>query len=111
VYELKSLKTRCEICYEIRLLKTAELTKKMGYDAFTTTLTISPYQNHELIKKIGLKVAEQIGVEFIYYDFREGYKRSIEISKELELYRQKYCGCIFSEEERYSPKFKRKNGK
>ena len=111
VYELKGHASRCETCYRMRLLRTALLAKEKGYDAFTTTLTISPYQNHDLIKSVGAMVSEEVGVPFVYYDFRDGYRKSIELSKELELYRQKYCGCIFSEEERYSPEFRKKKAK
>jgi len=101
---------RCSICYNLRLGKTAETAKKNGFDAFTTTLTISPYQSLELIKKIGDKVAQEVGVSFLFKDFREGFKESHEKAKEMDLYMQKYCGCLFSERERYDKK-RRKKGK
>jgi hypothetical protein len=98
---------RCAVCYRMRLLSAAKLALEKGVDAFTTTLSISPYQNHELLARVGEDVSREVGVPFIYYDFRPGYRRSVEISRELGLYRQPYCGCIFSEEERYSPKFRK----
>ena len=95
-------KARCEACYRMRLSKTAKLAGEMGIDAFSTTLTISPYQDHEAIERVGLEVGRESGVEFRYFDFRGGYRESIQMSLDMGLYRQKYCGCIFSEEERYS---------
>ncbi len=94
---------RCAQCYRMRLYPTAELARKLGADAFTTTLLISPYQNHELLTRVAEEAAEAAGVPFAYYDFRPGYRESVRLSREMGLYRQPYCGCIFSEEERYSP--------
>ena len=74
-----------------------------GFKRFSTTLLFSRYQKHDLLKQVGEEVAREFGIEFFYHDFRPGWKRSIEICKELDIYRQKYCGCIFSEEERYNP--------
>lgn len=92
---------RCRFCYHVRLLRTALVAKKGSFDAFTTTLLISPHQKHELIKSIGEQVARDVGVPFFYQDFREGYRKGYELSKQEDLYRQSYCGCIFSEYERY----------
>ncbi len=89
---------RCAVCFYLRLKKTAEKAKKLGYDYFTTTLTVSPLKNAEKLNSIGKKVEEQTGVKFLPTDFkkRNGYLRSIELSKEYALYRQNYCGCEFS---------------
>ena len=92
---------RCFKCYELRLRKTAELAKQLGFDYFTTTLTISPLKNSVILNKTGLKVAQDIGTQYLLSDFKkkEGYKRSIELSKEYNLYRQNYCGCVYSKRE------------
>ena len=91
---------RCSGCVYMRLKKTAEFAKEKKIPAFTTTLLVSPYQKHEYIKETGFKIAEEYGLEFFYRDFRKNYQESIRKSKEMLLYRQKYCGCIFSEAER-----------
>lgn len=90
---------RCFKCYGIRLEKTANEAKKKGFDYFTTTLTISPLKNAEKINEIGSNLGVEYGVNWLPSDFKkkEGYKRSIELSKEYNLYRQNYCGCIFSQ--------------
>lgn len=89
---------RCFRCYRMRLEKTAELAKQKGFDYFCTTLSISPLKNSQKINKIGFDVAEKYGVKWLPSDFkkREGYKRSIELSREYDLYRQNFCGCVFS---------------
>ncbi len=89
---------RCTICFEMRLLESARVAKEKGYPAFTTTLTVSPHKNYPLISQIGRDVAEKYHVEFLDLDFKKkaGFQRSIQLSKEYELYRQNYCGCIFS---------------
>jgi len=92
---------RCKFCYELRLGKTAEIAQERGFDHFSTTLTISPYQDHELIKKIGQKIGEREGIKFIYKDMRDGFEKHHELANEMSLYKQGYCGCIFSEKERY----------
>ncbi len=92
---------RCERCYELRLKKLAKEAKEKGYDYFSTTLLYSKFQNHELIKEICEKLRKQHEVNFYYFDFRIGWKEGIEISKKMGLYRQHYCGCIFSEKEKY----------
>lgn len=92
---------RCRFCYHLRLEATAQVAKRGKFDAFTTTLLYSKQQNHELIKSIGEAVGKEQGVQFLYRDFRNGWKEGIEESKALGLYRQGYCGCIYSEKERY----------
>lgn len=89
---------RCEKCFELRLDKTACLAKKLGYDFFATTLTVSPLKNAKLINEIGEKCEKEHGVKWLYTDFKKqgGYLRSIELSKEYCLYRQNYCGCVYS---------------
>ena len=72
-----------------------------GYDAFTTTLLVSPYQNHDLLKQIGEEMAEKYGVKFLYRDFIPGFREGQSEARALGLYMQKYCGCVFSEEDRY----------
>lgn len=93
---------RCFLCYEMRLRETAKLAKEAEYDFFTTTLSISPLKNAEKLNEIGEKLAEDYGVNYLPSDFkkRNGYKRSIELSKEYNLYRQDYCGCEFSKREK-----------
>lgn len=95
------LDNRCSYCYLSRLEKTVLYAKENGYDAFSTTLLISPYQNHDLIKKICEQLSIKHNIKFIYKDFRKYYFIGKDIFKETNLYMQKYCGCIFSEEERY----------
>ncbi|MBR3149108.1 MAG: epoxyqueuosine reductase QueH [Eubacterium sp.] len=89
---------RCFICYRLRLEKTAQLAKENGFDYFCTTLSISPLKNSQKINEIGFDLAEKYGVTWLPSDFkkREGYKRSIELSREYDLYRQNFCGCVFS---------------
>lgn len=92
---------RCFKCYRLRLLKTAQTAKENGFDYFTTTLTLSPLKNSQKLNEIGQSVAEETGVKFLPSDFKKknGYLRSIELSKIHNLYRQNYCGCIFSQRE------------
>jgi hypothetical protein len=92
---------RCRECYLLRLRQTARFAKQNGFPCFSTTLLVSPYQQHELIKEMGEQVARQEGITFLYQDFRTGWQAGVEVSKQLELYRQPYCGCIFSERDRY----------
>lgn len=89
---------RCAECFKLRLKATAEKAKEIGADYFTTTLTISPLKNAQLLNTIGEAYAEEYGVKWLYSDFKkkEGYKRSIILSKKYDLYRQGYCGCVFS---------------
>jgi predicted adenine nucleotide alpha hydrolase (AANH) superfamily ATPase len=93
---------RCRHCFRLRLSGTAELAKEMGFDAFTTTLLISPHQKHELLPEIGKELGGEKGVEFLYADLRKRYSDSRHLTKPLELYRQQYCGCVYSEWERYA---------
>ena len=89
---------RCVECFKLRLEASAQKAKELGADYFTTTLTISPLKNAGLLNNIGAQYAEKYGVNWLYSDFKkkEGYKRSIALSREYSLYRQNYCGCIFS---------------
>lgn len=97
---------RCRFCYGMRLRRTAQVARRGKFDAFSTTMLVSPYQKHELIKEIGLVVAEETGVPFFYEDFRSGYRRAVELSRSLGMYRQQYCGCIYSEKERFAHRSK-----
>jgi len=94
---------RCRYCYHSRLAATAQVAKKGRFNYFTTTLLYSKTQKHALIKEIGSEVAKKHGVRFYYQDFRKGWKEGIKASKELGLYRQQYCGCIYSERDRFYP--------
>lgn len=99
---ISDLKNRCtNYCYRVRLEKTVKYAKENGYDAFTTTLFVSPYQNHEALKAICENLAKEYDIEFLYRDFRVGFREGQKMARELGLYMQKYCGCIFSEESRY----------
>jgi predicted adenine nucleotide alpha hydrolase (AANH) superfamily ATPase len=93
---------RCRHCFKLRLAKTAETAKEMGFDAFTTTLLISPHQKHDLLKEIGEELGKEKGVEFLYADLRKRYSDSRHITKPMNLHRQQYCGCVYSEFERYT---------
>lgn len=92
---------RCFKCYRLRLERTAQLAKEKGFDYFCTTLSISPLKNSQRINEIGEEIAEKYGVKWLPSDFKkkEGYKRSIELSRQYNLYRQNFCGCVFSEKE------------
>jgi predicted adenine nucleotide alpha hydrolase (AANH) superfamily ATPase len=92
---------RCSDCFRIRLSMTALIARLKGFDAFTTTLFISPYQKQDLLKEIGKEIAQKEGVDFLYEDLRGSYQESRRMSQELDLYRQKYCGCLYSEWERF----------
>ena len=92
---------RCVKCYEMRLFETARQAKELGFDSFTSSLFISPYQNHELMRETAERAAAQYGVEFLYRDFRPYFHAGQDKARELGFYIQKYCGCVFSEEERY----------
>jgi predicted adenine nucleotide alpha hydrolase (AANH) superfamily ATPase len=94
-------KDRCKYCYHDRLQTTALMARRGKFDYFTTTLLYSKFQNHDLIKSIGESVGRSAGVPFLYEDFREGWKEGVETSKALAMYRQAYCGCIYSEKERF----------
>jgi len=92
---------RCRLCYHERLQTTAHLAKKGRFDAFSTTLLYSKFQKHDLVRSIGDSIGRAVGISFYYTDFRSGWKRGIAESKRLGMYRQPYCGCLFSEKERY----------
>lgn len=97
---------RCSICYLLRLEKTAALAKEKGFDAFSTTLLYSKYQRHNTISDICTTLSSKYNIRFLYRDFREGWQFGIDKSIELNLYRQPYCGCIYSEQERYDKSFR-----
>jgi len=92
---------RCGKCYEMRLDQTARYAAEHGFSSFTTTLLVSPYQQHELIAETARRMAERHGVTFLYRDFRPGFRAGQAKARELGFYMQKYCGCVFSEEDRY----------
>ena len=92
---------RCRLCYEMRLEHTARTARSGGFDAFTTTLLYSRFQKHDLIRMIGEGLSERLGIPFYYRDFRVGWSEGVRISKELGMYRQNYCGCLYSEKERF----------
>ena len=96
------ISNRCvNYCYPKRLGETVRFAAENGFDTFTTTLLVSPYQKHEELKKVCEKLAKESGIEFLYRDFRVGFRDGQAKAREAGLYMQKYCGCIFSEEERY----------
>ena len=100
---VEDIENRCSnYCYRVRLEQTAKYAKENGFDSFTTTLLVSPYQNHEVLKQQGEEIAKKHGLQFLYRDFRVGFREGQSKARELELYMQKYCGCVFSEEDRYS---------
>ncbi len=92
---------RCQYCYRLRLEETAKKAKELGFSHFSTTLLVSPYQNFDKILQIGKELENEYKLSFVPEDFRAGFREGMQIAKELELYRQKYCGCIYSEAERY----------
>ncbi len=101
------LEDRCETCYRLRMDETARRAAEEGFSQFTTTLLISPYQNHELLIKTAEEAAARHGVTFLYRDFRPLFREGQQAARDAELYMQKYCGCVFSEEERYRKKRKK----
>lgn len=98
---------RCEVCYEMRLSETAREARRMGVDAFTTSLLVSPFQRHELIMAAGRRASRRHGVPFMGEDFRLGWPEGTRLSRELGLYRQNYCGCLESKTERERRKMER----
>lgn len=100
------LEDRCPACYQIRLEETARQAKERGFTAFSTTLLYSFYQPHDLVRDTGARAGRKVGVEFYYRDFRPGWDSGRQRARELGLYRQKYCGCIFSERDRYEKNHK-----
>lgn len=89
--------SRCKKCYFMRLEKTAEAAAAMAYNAFSTSLLVSPYQNHEEIKRIGEELGKKYGIQFLYIDFRPSFRQGQSEARKEGLYMQKYCGCVFSE--------------
>ena len=87
---------RCQMCYTLRLSNVAKFASENNFTAFSTTLLVSPYQNHDFIKNLGEELSKKYGVEFFYEDFRIGFRKGQRKAKEIGLYRQKYCGCIKS---------------
>ena len=94
---------RCSFCYENRLRTTAEFAAANGYDAFSTSLLASPYQDHEVIRAFGKEFANHLDITFLYQDFRIAWKKGLETSREMNLYQQMYCGCIYSEKDSFYP--------
>ena len=92
---------RCSYCYYERLRSTALMAKRGKFDYYSTTLLYSKFQKHDKLKSIGEEIGKSVGVRFYYQDFRTGWKEGVEASKRLGLYRQQYCGCIYSEKERF----------
>ena len=97
----EDIEGRCVKCYELRLFAAAEYAAANGFDSFTSSLFVSPYQNHELLKEVGERAADEFHVRFQYRDFRPLFRQGQERARELGFYMQKYCGCVFSEQERY----------
>ncbi|HQQ68289.1 MAG TPA: epoxyqueuosine reductase QueH [Candidatus Cloacimonadota bacterium] len=104
---LDNIDQRCEYCYLTRLEKTAQLAAERGFDAFGSTLLYSRYQKHERIIEIARAMSDKYGVPFFYEDWRSLWQDGIRLSKEAGMYRQQYCGCIFSEEDRYNEQIRR----
>ena len=101
---ITDLANRCDFCYEERIRVTAKYAKENGYEGFSTTLLISPYQKHDRLKQVCEKIAQEEKIPFVYTDLRSYFREGQRRARELPLYMQKYCGCIFSEEERYLKK-------
>ena len=100
--EMPERSERCYLCYELRMRKTARYAKDHGYEGFTTSLSVSPYKSSRWINEIGERLSQEIGIPFLHSDFKKqnGYARSIELSREYGLYRQDWCGCVYSRRER-----------
>ena len=96
--------TRCSYCYSSRLEETARVAAEQGFNAYSTSLLYSRFQQHDVITALGHSLAKRYGIQFYYDDYRRGWKEGIEASKAMGLYRQQYCGCIYSEKERYHPR-------
>ncbi|PLY00173.1 MAG: hypothetical protein C0623_07865 [Desulfuromonas sp.] len=99
----KDPEKRCDYCYRSRLEQTAKLASENNFDGFSTSLLYSRYQQHERIREFGESLADKYELQFHYEDFRTGWQEGINASKKMELYRQQYCGCIYSEMDRYYP--------
>lgn len=92
---------RCRICYTLRLQETARLAKEQGFTGFTTTLLYSKFQKHDVIREVGERLGREVGIPFVYHDFRAGWQEGVDLSREIGMYRQPYCGCLYSEKDRY----------
>ncbi len=99
---------RCSTCYKMRLEQTAKLARERGHDGFSTTLLYSTHQNHALIRSQGSNASEMHRLPFVYQDFRVGWQQGVDEAQRSSLYRQSYCGCIYSEQERYDNRLKKK---
>ena len=99
---------RCAYCYQVRMEETARYAAEHGFDSFTTSLLISPYQNHEAICAVARAMGGEYGVEFLYRDFRPLFREGQQFARDHGFYMQKYCGCVFSEEDRYLAKKRKK---
>ena len=99
---------RCAICYDIRLEETVKFAKNNNYSSFSTTLLYSVYQNHSVLRDKCSMLSKKYDISFVYHDFREGWQQGIDLSIEKDLYRQPYCGCIYSEQERYDNRLKKR---
>lgn len=104
---VENIDGRCVECYRMRFRAAAEYAANNGFTHFTSTLFVSPYQNHELMIKVAQEAAEEFGVSFLHRDFRPTFREGQDKARELELYMQKYCGCVFSEEDRYKKRKKK----
>ena len=100
----EDIEHRCVECYTMRMEQTARFAAENGFDSFTTTLLVSPYQQHEAIAGVAGRMGQRYGVRFLYRDFRPGFRDGQAQARELGFYMQKYCGCVFSEEDRYAAK-------
>ena len=98
---VEDLEHRCGKCYEMRLFEAAKQAKEGGFDSFTSSLFISPYQNHELMRETAERAAAEFDIQFMYRDFRPYFRAGQDFAREHGFYMQKYCGCVFSEEERF----------
>jgi predicted adenine nucleotide alpha hydrolase (AANH) superfamily ATPase len=96
--------SRCGYCYHSRLEETASFAARNGYEALSTSLLYSRFQQHDTIREYGQALARRFGIDFLYQDFRAGWKEGIDASRAMGLYRQQYCGCIYSEKDRYHPR-------
>ncbi len=92
---------RCRFCYSMRLRQAAYIAKTGNFQAFTSTLLVSPYQNHKLVQEIGQAAGAEYGIAFIYMDFRTGFQEGQQQARKANIYRQQYCGCIYSERDRF----------
>lgn len=103
---------RCTLCYELRLREAAETAQRLGFAFFTTTLSISPLKNAEKLNAVGRALSEEYKVSYLYSDFKKknGYRRSVELSAQYHLYRQNYCGCVFSKEEQWKRQAEQEDG-